>query len=101
MKKSSTTKTINFDITPYEETYVYQEGPTRIAIKIDYYRETISIVDGKSPNQGKRFLFKDRTLDYMQGWQQILDTMKHAIAHAENKLREHIKSQPTLEEAPF
>jgi hypothetical protein len=59
-----------------------------VKVSIDYDKEKISLL---GPNGGpKQWVFAGRELEYMQGWQNILDAMKFAISAAEADLRKHV-----------
>lgn len=60
-------------------------------VEINYDLGTISLVTQKENNKKgpKEWVFAGRTEEYMQGWQNILDAMKFAIAEATKKLSKH------------
>jgi hypothetical protein len=66
---------------------VKHEG-IKITVTIDYIKKVISLVEPGSYSR-KDWRFTDRGLSYMQGWQNILDAMKHAIKVAEKDLKEY------------
>lgn len=61
-------------------------------VKIDYIKKTISFVDvNKLDNikdDGQLFLFKDRGLEYMNGWKAVVRGIEEAICWAEERLKE-------------
>ncbi len=59
----------------------------RVKVQIDYDNGTISLIE--SGREAKKWVFAHRQVEYMQGWHDILDAMKHAITCAENSLRVH------------
>lgn len=71
------------------ETY-YHLG-VGVTIKIDYILGRISMLNNEG--RPKEWVFAERQIEYMQGWQNILDAMKYAITEAEKKLAKHQKSQ--------
>lgn len=71
------------------KTYVYQGINVQVAI--DYDKGTISLTEGRV--NPKKWVFAERTIEYMCGWQNILDAMKNAITLAESELEKHQKEQ--------
>lgn len=96
MKKKQIVMTTTIN-TPVREVYVheYQGKVQRVCIwiQIDYVLQRISIIDGQTAGdamriaQPKQYMFSGRSLDYMCGWQDILDGTKSAIDDAEKKLQ--------------
>lgn len=80
-------------ITPVVEVYTYEHkgllGPVVILLRIDYAKAEISILEPKdrnANNQIKSFTFGNRGLEYMKGWQDILDGISAGFHHAADKL---------------
>lgn len=74
------------------ETYIH--AGVAVTVSIDYDNGHISLVDqekGSMPvrYKGKQWIFANRTIEYMQGWQNIFDAMKLAVAEATKKLEKH------------
>lgn len=66
----------------------YEHLGITVKVRIDYDHEKISLL---GPNDGpKQWVFAGRQLEYMQGWQNILDAMKRAIESATAELRKHV-----------
>lgn len=63
-----------------------------VFVKIDYMNEKISL---REPNgnagvfKDKQWVFAGRGLEYIKGWNEILDAMKVAIAEGERRLKEY------------
>lgn len=72
------------------EIKTYTHLGVNVRVKIDYEKGTISLLDQN--DQPKQWLFAKRSIEYMQGWQNILDAMKHAIELATNDLSKHQKA---------
>jgi hypothetical protein len=78
---------------PAAETYAHIYKGVEVYVHINYKEGYISLVDRNDHNpngaynNGKQWLFKKREIEYMQGWQDILDAMKSAISDATEKLR--------------
>ena len=69
------------------EIETYTHVGISVRVRIDYDKGKISLLES---NDGpKRWVFADRELEYMQGWQNILDAMKFAIEEATKKLQKH------------
>ena len=64
------------------ETYMY--AGVEVRVRIDYDAGHISLLDQR--NGVKKWVFAERQLEYMQGWQNILAAMKYAIEQATKKL---------------
>lgn len=82
---------------PLAENYIHifngKVQPVSVAVHINYAEGYISLIDpnpenpAASFNNGKQWKFAKRGLEYMQGWQDILDAMKSAITEATQKLK--------------
>ncbi len=71
------------------KTYTHQEIGVRV--KIDYEKQTIDLL---GHNGGpKQWVFAGRTLEYMQGWHNILAAMEYAIGQAESDLKKHVAAK--------
>lgn len=79
----------------------YRLNDVEVWVKIDYQRQVIDLIE----NQGaldlsgvkvKEWKFGCRTLEYMNGWQAILDAMKYAIDEASKDLRDYLKNSKNL-----
>lgn len=68
------------------EVIKYTHKDIDIYVKINHIKGEVSLVEikGRSMNdvKNKGWLFVDRSLEYMNGWQNILDAMKYAIGEA-------------------
>jgi len=84
------------------EIKTYNAYDIDITIKIDYDKEEISLVEketDRSHLQGmpspqyvnKSWVFVGRGLEYMQGWENILEAMKYAIKEASKELSSYLK----------
>lgn len=82
---------------PLAENYIHifdgKVQQVAVAVHINYAEGYISLIDSNpenpaaSFNNGKQWKFAKRGLEYMQGWQDILDAMKSAITEATQKLQ--------------
>ncbi len=73
------------------EVLTIEHDHIKVNVEIDYIAKTISLVDINS-NRGcftryKKYVFANRSLDYMKKWLTILDAIKYAIIES-NKLLE-------------
>ena len=74
--------------------YVYKT--IHVLVSINFNKGEVSLLEGEnvepqSPFQAKRWVFKNRGLEYMQGWRDILDAIKYAIDMAEGEVKEFNK----------
>lgn len=66
-----------------KETYAFTKNDITIFVRIDYRNNKISLMDKNGMNYSPKFwLFKDRGVEFMQGWLNILDVMKAAVTDA-------------------
>ena len=79
----------------FKETYQFSYKNIVIYVKIDYRNNKISLVEpfniGEGKFQGKMWLFKDRGVEYMQGWVNILEAMQEAIKDAKKKYESQLE----------
>lgn len=64
----------------------YTHKGVSVVVDIDLVKKTATLADKNG--QRKQWLFADRELGYMQGWQNILSAMSYAIAEASKVLQE-------------
>lgn len=74
----------------------YELKGITIRVKINYDNGHIALVDDK--NWDKKWRFNSRGLEYMKGWQNILDAMKYAVAEATKLLEEDLAEKSKLTE---
>lgn len=94
---------------PLAENYIHifngKVQQVAVAVHINYAEGYISLIDpnpenpAASFNNGKQWKFAKRGLEYMQGWQDILDAMKSAITEAKEKLETYKKEEEERKEA--
>jgi len=75
------------------ETYTHKGIP--IHVEIDFFKEEISLIDTADHFKSKKWKFAHRGVEYMPGWQDILDAMKYAIDKATKKLDDYILKRET------
>jgi len=70
-----------------EEIKEYDYHGIKVWVKINYVLNDISIVDNQSFSAfpPKKWCFAGRGVEFMKGWQNILDAMKYAISEAEKE----------------
>lgn len=70
-----------------EEIKEYDYHGIKVWVKINYILNDISIVENHnfSAFSPKKWCFAGRGVEYMKGWQNILDAMKYAISEAEKE----------------
>lgn len=96
MKKQTTPKCL-YEVLEYEHKGI------KIAVAIDHKSSNISLIENDNvsfpPLRKKNFIFAERSLKYMAGWQNILDAMKYAIGEATKILEKDNKEKTkSLEE---
>ncbi len=69
-----------------------------VIVKIDYDAGTITLVERQPNSQpavytAKQWVFKNREVDYMQGWLDILEAMTLAVKDAKNDLERVLKAR--------
>lgn len=83
--------------TKHLEVTTYQHKGISVMVEINYDKGTISLVE-KNPatndkyvqvDTAKKWVFAGREIEYMAGWQNILDAMKYAIEEATKLLEKH------------
>lgn len=66
----------------------------KVTIKIDYDRGTASLVEENGitdfPWRNKMWVFADRGLEYMNGWQNILEAMQVAVKECKKELEKDL-----------
>lgn len=67
--------------------YVYQATTARV--RIDFFKGEIHLLDNDF--SAKKWVFANRSIEYMQGWKQILDAMKYAIDRATEEMEGYKK----------
>ena len=83
--------------TKHLEVKTYDHKGVSVRVEVNYDQGTISLLD-KETGQAKKWLFAKRELEYMQGWQNILDAMKYAITKATEELTQHQEAQAKKKE---
>ena len=74
------------------KTYVF-EG-IAVDVKIDYYRDTVSLVErevnvqdyNKDTYKPKQWVFANRGREYLNPWIKIMTAMQHAVVEAQKEL---------------
>ena len=66
-----------------EREYVYKN--IKVLVRINFKAGTISLIDHET-NEGKKWVFAKREIEYMEGWRDILDAMRYAIDQASEEL---------------
>lgn len=68
---------------------VYEYRGIKVGVRIDFRQKKISLTeaDGQAV---KRWVFAERTLEYMDGWLNILHAMEHAIQAARGELQAYV-----------
>lgn len=69
----------------------YNYKGVSILVKINFLDKTVTLVErekgyGQDGFKPKKWLFADRTTEYLTGWEMILDAMKFAINEARKEL---------------
>ena len=73
----------------HQEILTFTHKAIPVTVHIDYDKGIVSLIENEYQNYTvKHWIFQNRGLEYMQSWQNILDSMKYAVAEA-TKLLEH------------
>lgn len=84
--------------TVIERIYTYHS--VNVAIRINFKDKTVSLVEKDTHRENtevKKWVFTGRGLEYMEGWQLILDGMKYAIGEATKELKEYVDKEKVEE----
>lgn len=76
------------NIQQLQETISYEHKGVLIYMHLDYQRGLVSIQD--KDGKDKRFLFKDRTTQYLGGWLLIFEALTEATKYADIRLKEQL-----------
>lgn len=63
---------------------VYSKQGINIVVELDFIKKTVSLVE-KDGNP-KKWIFAERTPEYMNGWLAILRAMEYAVAEAKKEM---------------
>lgn len=82
----------------YLEIKSYIQNGVRVVVKIDYQAKQISLVEVNDQSfpvsyPEKKWVFSKREIEYMDGWIDILDAMKHAVKEAKKELQAYIDEE--------
>lgn len=72
------------------EVKTYEYCGISVTVSIDYDRSVISLMERNTSPRGwdvKKWVFAERGLDFMNGWQTILDAMKYAVEESAKELK--------------
>lgn len=83
-----------------------EHNGVKVTIKVDYDKMTLSLVEKDSGSwRDKKWNFSGRKLNYMQGWQNILEAMSKAIEYGtillEERQEENLKATAETAKALF
>lgn len=71
----------------------------KVVIKIDYDKGTASLVEKYDDRwKEKQFLFNARGLEYMNGWQKILEAMQVAVTECRKELENDLAEKTKFRE---
>lgn len=79
-----------------KETVQFEHRGVVVYINLDYTKGTASFTE--KGGQGKQFLFKDRTREYLGGWWLIFEALQKATVFADEKLKEQAELREQLKE---
>lgn len=71
----------------------------KVTIRIDYDKGTASLMEYR--NEGwkkKEWIFADRGLEYMNGWQNIIEAMQVAVAECKKELEKDLAEKTKFKE---
>lgn len=80
---------------------MYEHNGIAVTIKIDFLNQTITLGDigGDGKFLPKQWIFKNRGLEYMEGWQAIFDAMSVCTKFATGELQEYVDKEAERKEA--
>lgn len=81
----------------------YETNGISVLVQIDYDNEQIGLVEvekGSMPRKykAKQWVFANRKIEYMEGWQNILYAMKFAIEQAHKELKKVVDKRERVVE---
>lgn len=63
---------------------VYSSYGINIVVEMDFVKKTVSLVE--KDGSPKKYLFADRTPEYLNGWRAILKAMDYAVEQAKKEM---------------
>lgn len=78
--------------TKKSETILFNADGVKLCVRIDYDEGTVSFIGGTNNKYNKdyqKFIFADRTIDYLGGWVKVFEALKEITLIADARLREH------------
>lgn len=63
---------------------MYSHKGVNVCVDLDFVKKTVSLVEKDGVN--KKWIFADRTPEYMNGWLLILQAMEHAVSEAKKEM---------------
>lgn len=80
------------------EIKAYEHEGVKVCVQIDYDNKMVSLVEEERNSVPRRYktkqwIFANRQIEYMEGWQNIFDAMKYAIAQATKQLKAHVDAE--------
>ncbi len=78
------------------ETIVHTHKGIEVTVSIDYARNNVSLVD--QTGVCKKWAFGDRSLEYMQGWLDIIEAMEMAVRYAKTQLEQYQREKEKANE---
>ena len=64
---------------------VYTAYGISITVELDFVKKTVSLVEKDGSN--KKWIFADRTPEYLNGWRNILRAMEYAVEQAQAEMK--------------
>lgn len=80
------------------EIKAYETHGVKVCVQIDYDNKMVSLVEeekGSIPRKyrTKQWVFANREIGYMEGWQNILKAMAYAVGEATRALKAHVDAE--------
>lgn len=63
---------------------VYTKAGISIVVELDFVKKTVSFTE--KDGEAKKWLFQERTPEYMHGWIMIFEAMKYAATQAKKEM---------------
>lgn len=64
---------------------VYSSYGISVVVELDFVKKTVSLVE--KDGSKKEWIFADRTLEYLNGWRNIMHAMEYAVAEAQKEMQ--------------
>jgi len=81
-----------------QEIFTVEHKGITVAVKVDYHHRTVSLVETARNYNVKSWVFGERGLDYLKGWQDIIEAMGVAVKKGKELLEVRMEHEAKLKE---